>query len=242
VTIYALPENESRVRKLQRARRWLVASLVVILPIATYLCINSRGRPAELWRIPLLACLAVLLNLWNPLSKRDSYKKKAAGLRIKSFEVDSTGLRMNGMRWSRLIPWGDVVRIEEPANGRGLYVRTHRRFFWYLIPRRIDRYNEMRSDLAAAGVPIVQASAPWNWGILFVILYCASLLFNLLTQDRRILACNFAFAVILGCAGAFVTRFGTFGSSGQFRIRSMLGSFVPAALSAVAVIYPFGIR
>jgi len=90
------------------------------------------------------------------------------------------------------------------------------------------------------GIPIVQTSAPPNWGILFVLLYCGSLLCNILTQDRRILAINFAFALILGGAGAILTKYWT--EDRRLRLKSTIGSFLPAALSAVSLVFPFGLK
>jgi hypothetical protein len=109
-----------------------------------------------------------------------------------------------------------------------------------VIRRTTDRYEEIKGELAAMGIPIVQTSAPLNWGILFVFLFCASVLCNILTRDRRILTVNFALALILGVAGVILTNRWT--SNPSLRRRSMLGSFLPAALSAVSLIFPFGIQ
>ncbi len=237
-----MPEasNGLQAQKLLKARRWLIVVLVLILPIAFYLCLNSTRRPSELYRVLLIGSIVVLANLWNPFGRRSVYKEIGAGLRIDSFGVDSAGLKIDGATWSKFVSWNDVAQVEEPAKGRGMYVRTRRRFLWFLIPRKTDRYEEMRGELAAIGIPIVQTSAPWNWGIPFVILYCSSLLCNVLTQDRRILAGNFAIALILAVAGAMLTNFGI--GDRRFRNRSMLGSFLPAAFSAVSLVFPFGAK
>jgi hypothetical protein len=205
MTVYTMPKalNGSQVRK---ARRWLVVTLVPLLLIALYLCLNSTGRSAELFRVLSIGSLVVLVNLWNPLRRRSVYEETSATFRINSIEIDSNGLRMNWATWSKFIPWNEVTQVEEPPKGRGMYVRTNRRFLWYVIPRRTDRYEEIKGELAAMGIPIVQTSAPSNWGFLFVFLFCASLLCNILTQDRRVLAVNFALALILGGIGAIGKR------------------------------------
>jgi hypothetical protein len=239
MTVYTIPKawNGSQVRK---ARRWLVVTLVPLLLIALYLCLNSTGRSAELFRVLSIGSLVVLVNLWNPFRRRNVYEEISATSRINSIEIDSDGLRMNWATWSKFIPRNEVTQVEEPPKGRGMYVRTNRRFLWYVIPRRTDRYEEIKGELAAMGIPIVQTSAPLNWGILFVFLFCASLLCNILTQDRRVLAVNFAVALILGGAGAILTNSWT--EDRRLRHRSMLGSLLPAAFAGVSLIFPFGLR
>jgi hypothetical protein len=238
MAIYVMPELQAH--KALKARRWLVAALVPVLLIAFYLCVNSTGRSADLYRVLWIGSLVVLFNLWNPFGRRNVYEGIAATHRINSIEIDSDGLRLNWKTWSKFIPRSEITQVEEPPNGRGIYVRTRRRFFWYVIRRTTDRYEEIKGELAAMGIPIVQTSAPLNWGILFVFLFCASVLCNILTRDRRILTVNFALALILGVAGVILTNRWT--SNPSLRRRSMLGSFLPAALSAVSLIFPFGIQ
>ena len=76
-------------------------------------------------------------------------------------------------------------------------------------------------------------------GLFFVFLFCSSLLCNILTEDRRILAINLAVALILGGVGAMQSRW--IGDR-RLRLRSMLGSFLPAAFSTVSLVFPFGIK
>ena len=241
MTIYALPNgwNESRISKVAKARVWLVVILVPILLIASYLGLNSTGRTAELYRVLWIGSLVVLVSLWNPFRKKNLYREIATTFRINAIEIGSDGLRINWSTWSKLIPWEEVTQVEEPTNGRGMYVRTQNRFMWYVIPRRTERYDEIKGELARMGVPIVQTSAPSNWGILFVFLFCSSLLCNILTEDRRILAINLAVALILGGVGAMQSRW--IGDR-RLRLRSMLGSFLPAAFSTVSLVFPFGIK
>lgn len=238
MAIYIMPELQAH--KLLRTPRWLVVVLAPVLLIAFYLCLNSTGRSADLYRVLWIGSLVVLFNLWNPFGRRNVYEEIAGTHRINSIEIDSDGLRMNWNTWSKFIPRSDITKVEEPPNGRGIYVRTRRRFFWYVIPRRTDRYEEIKNELAAMGIPIVQTSAPFNWGTLFVFLFCASVLCNILTRDRRILVVNFALALILGVAGVILTNRWT--SDPSLRRRSMLGSLLPAAFSAVSLIFPFGVQ
>jgi hypothetical protein len=187
-----------------------------------------------------IVSFVVLVNLWGPFRSQNVYEKIATASRVNSVEVASDGIRMNWMTWTKFIPRSEVTRVEEPPKGRGMYVRTRRRFSWFLIPRRTDHYEEIKDELAAMGIPIVQTSAPPNGGILFVLLYCGSLLCNILTQDRRILAINFAFALILGGAGAILTKYWT--EDRRLRLKSTIGSFLPVALSAVSLVFPFGLK
>jgi len=236
-----MPEtpNESLIRKLRKAKRWVAVTLTLVLLITFYLGLKSTERPAEPYWTLCIVSFVVLVNLWSPFSKRNIYKEIVEALTIKSIEIDSDGLRLNRTTWSKFIPWNEVTQIEEPATGRGMYVRTHRRFVWYLISRNTDRYEEIKFELIATGIPIVHASAPMNWGAVFPALFCASLLCNILTQDRRILGVNFAFALILGCAGTMLSL--PIGDR-RFRLRSMLGAFLPAVLSAISFLFPFGFK
>lgn len=152
MTIYTIPKawNGSQVRK---ARRWLVVTFVPLLLIALYLSLNSTGRSRELYRVLGIGSLVVLLNVWSPFRRRNVCKEIAATSRINSIEIDSDGLRMNWATWSKFIPRNEVTRVEEPPKGRGMYVRTQRRLLWYVIPRRTDRYEEIKGELAANGDP-----------------------------------------------------------------------------------------
>jgi hypothetical protein len=170
MTIYAMPKawNESRVQKLRKARRWLVATLVPLSLIVLYLWFNSTGRSARLYQVLWAGSITVLAGLWSTFRKRNVYKEIAATHRINSIDIDSDGLRMNSATWSKFIPRNEVTQVEEPPKGRGMYVRTRRRFLWYVIPRRTDRYEDIKGELAAMGIPIVQTSAPSNWwGLIF---------------------------------------------------------------------------
>jgi hypothetical protein len=242
MTIYRMPEagTVSLLSKLRTSRRWLVVAFLSLGLIAFYLSVHSAGWSAELYRVLGIGFLVILVNLWSPFRRRNVYEEIATTFRINSIEIDPEGLRMNWMTWSKFLPWNEVTQVEEPLNGRGMYVRTRRSFSWYVIPRRADRYAEIKDELAAMGVAIVQASAPWNWGILFVFLFCASLLCNILTQDRRVLVVNFVLALIVGCTGAFMTNLWT--EDRTLLRRSMLGSFLPLAVSVISLIFPFGIH
>ena len=233
-------ENESRLQKLRKARGLLVVTLVPLLLMLLYLSFHSTGRAADVYRTLWIGLFVVTMNLLDSFHRRNPSYEIAVAYRVHTLEIDTGGLRVNGKTWSRFISRDEVTRVDEPPNGRGMYVRTRRPFSWFLIPRRNDRYEEIKSELAAMGIPIVRKSAPWNWGFLFVFLFCATLLCNLLTQDRRILAVNFVFALIVGGAGAFKASI----ENGDRRLRrlSLLGSFLPAALSAVSLVFPFGIR
>lgn len=235
MAIYAIPATRNG-----RTRRWLIAVLVPLMLIALYFCLSSTGRRADVNRMLFIVSFVVLVNLWGPFRSQNVYEKIATASRVNSVEVASDGIRMNWMTWTKFIPRSEVTRVEEPPKGRGMYVRTRRRFSWFLIPRRTDHYEEIKDELAAMGIPIVQTSAPPNGGILFVLLYCGSLLCNILTQDRRILAINFAFALILGGAGAILTKYWT--EDRRLRLKSTIGSFLPVALSAVSLVFPFGLK
>ena len=167
MTIYPVPEAlyESRLQKLQKARRWLVVALVLLLLIAAYLGLHSTGRAASVYRVLAIGSFVVLMDyLWNPFRLRKRSAEIGKAYRIHSLEIDSDGLRINWMTWSKFIPRNEITQVEEPPNGRGLYVRTRRRFSWCIIPRKSERYEEMKAELAAMGIPIVQTSAPFNLG------------------------------------------------------------------------------
>ena len=243
MTAYTFPNrpNESQAQKLRSARSWLIVALVSLSLVALYLSIHSTGRPGDNYKVLFIASFALLANFWSPFGKRSAYKEIAAKYRINSIDIDSDGLRLNGATWSKFIPRDEITQVQEPPNGRGLYVRTRRRFSWYIIPRSADRYEEIRGAFAAMGIPIVQTPAPSRWwGFLFPFLFCASMLCNILTQDRRILVVNFALALILACAGVILTK--SFTGDRRLRLQSLLGSFLPAVFAAISLYFPFGLR
>ncbi|HET6169631.1 MAG TPA: hypothetical protein VFE01_05590, partial [Terracidiphilus sp.] len=125
MTIYAFPEAwiESRAQRLRQARRWLIVISVALLLVAFYLSLHSTGRPTEWYRLLFVSSFAVLGSLLRPFRKRSIYKESAEKWRIHSIEIDSEGLRINWATWSRFIPRNELTRIDEPPNGRGMYVR-----------------------------------------------------------------------------------------------------------------------
>jgi hypothetical protein len=236
--IYLIPGNESRIRKLLKARRWLLIILPPLLLVLFCLLLTSRGRVADLYRVLSIGSVVALVNLWDPFRRQ---QKIVATLSINSIEIEPGGVRLHWKTWSKFIARDEIVRVEEPPEGRGMYIRTAHRFQWYLIPRYADHYQEIKGEMAAMGIPIVaNTAAPANWGVLFSLLFCASLVCDVLTRDRGILIANLALALILAGTGAALMR--RFIEDPPFRRTAVLGSFIPAIFSAVSLIYPFGIR
>ena len=241
MAIYDLSEvaSERQKRKLQKVRLSQFVIFMLLFLIVSFLYFNSTGHHSDLYQILWIGLLVFLVNLWNPFGKRNIYGDIASRLQMRTVEIRNDGLSIEWMAWGKFIPWNDVTRVEEPPAGRGLYFRTRSRFVWYLISRKNPHYDEIKGELAVIGIPIVPATAPWNWGILFVF-FCASLLCNLLTQDRLILSINFAFALTFGVAGAIMTKYSI--GDPHLRLRSILGSFLPAAFSGICLIFPLGLK
>lgn len=234
------PWSETQVQTLIKLRVWLAVTIVLCALVAVYFGVHFTG-PSVLYGELGVGSLILVATFWGPLGRRTTYDKIAATSRVDSITIDLDGLSINYAAYSKLITRDEITQVEEPPKGHGLYVRTNRKALWFVIPRRTDRYEAIKEEMVAMGVPIVRTTAvPWNWGILFVCLFCASSLCNLLTQDRRILTVNFAVAIILGCTGAIMTTSWT--QDRRVRLQSLLGSFLPAALSAASLFFPFGLR
>jgi len=235
------PWSETQFQSLKKLRLWLSVMLVPCAFVAIYFGIQSTGSSLLYGKIGI-GSLLVLAYFWGPLGWRSTWDKIASASRVNSITLDGDGLSINYAAHSRLITRDEISQVEEPPKGRGLYVRTNRKALWFVIPRRIDRYEAIKEEMVAMmGAPIRQTTTvPWNWGILFVCLFCASLLCNLLTQDRRVITVNFVVAIILGCTGAIVTTAWT--QDRRVRLQSLFGSFLPAAFSALYLFFPFGLR
>jgi hypothetical protein len=238
---YAISEpwTESGIRKLYKVRQWVIGISVPIFLIAFYLWLHTIGRHAEYYHGLLFALMMGMIGVWTSSFRPSAHKDIAERSRIHSIEIDTDGLRLNFLTSSKFLPWNEITQIQEAPNGRGMYLRTHARFWWYLIPRKTDHYEEIKSGLAATGIPIVETSRPWDWSIPFVILGCASLLCTLLIQNQTILTINFAVALALGIAGIFYAK--RIGDR-RLKLLTAAGSFMPALFAAISLISPIGIK
>jgi hypothetical protein len=240
VAIYTVTEgwHEAQAQRLRRVRRWLRGIVVPLLLIAVYLNVYHPGHLATLYRSLSIASFVVLVNLWSPFRRRNVYDEIAARFQPLSFEISSAGFSVNCGSRSKFIPRNKLARVEEPLNGRAMYVRTRNRFLWFAIPRQTDCYEGIKTEFTSIGVPIVEASRPVNWGFLFVFLYCSSLLCSVLTHNRIALSINLLLALILGISGIVSTNSWT--GDRRTMIEARLGSFIPAVVAGAALLFSFG--
>ena len=98
-----------------------------------------------------------------------------------------------------------ILRVEEPSWGGGLYPRSPSRHRWLLIPRSLDGYGQIQDELRALGIPFTEKVIPANWGEFdFVLLFCGTLICDLVTQNRQIPTANLIVTILVGIGGFLI--------------------------------------
>lgn len=243
MTVYTISQASSAER-LRKIRIW--AAVILVLPLVLFLYLrisysNAFGRSLE---VVGAVSFALLVELIRPFVWKRSARKRPAIAGGFCIEVTPDAVELRNAFLNTRIARNEIVRAEEPSWGSGIYLRTSSRYRLILIPRKIEGFEEIKSTLAASGIPIIQTMITPNWeGLLFGILFCGSILcdmfaiYDIFAISRIVLFVNLGVALLIGIYG-FIISDAVEGA--QMRLKSRLGSLIPLVGVGFALLFQFG--
>jgi hypothetical protein len=236
VYVYSEEQIERMVAKSRRLRiRFGVAAIVIL--VMTVLLAFYRPtlpifrEPFRAWGIAILTALlfAVVKAIWRWRKWPDMMR---SALRKTRVEVSSGILGVFGpFGYKRQLSFSEIVRAEEPYLGTGLYLLTSNRYRWILIPRKLDGYEAIKSELAMAGATVVKRFIPTNAEeFVFVLLFVGTILCSTMVHDIRILLANLVIAVGVSVSGFLIVN----ANPDNHQIhRARIGVFVPLVFAVL---------
>jgi hypothetical protein len=239
MAVYVYSEQQIE-RMASKSRQLRVRScLVAIVTLAVVVMLAFRRPTLPIFHEPFLAwVIALATSLLFPLvraiwrwSELPDLMKDS--LRKTSVEVASGTVRVSGpLGYKAQLGINEIVRVEEPYLGTGLYLRTSNRYRWILIPRTLDGYAAIKHDLAVAGTTAARRFIPTNWEeFVFVLLFLGTIVCATLAHDTRVLLGNLIIAVILSVLGFLIVNANP--DNHQIR-RARVGVFIPVVFAALS--------
>lgn len=239
MAVYALSPASiaNNAAKLRKIRIWGSIILVPLMALFLYLRISHSSTFGRSTEVAFIVLFVTLMTLVQPYPWRLSSRKVAAKMGDFCIEITSDAVEIRSSQFIRRIARDEIVRIEEPSWGGGFYVRTPNRYRWILIPRTLERFEEIKSGLAASGIPIVRTMIPPNWEeFLFVLLFCGSVACDLFATSRLVLFVNLGVALLLGVLGFLVTATT---ENSRLRFKARLGSLIPLVAACLTLLLRF---
>jgi hypothetical protein len=241
MAIYTMSQaaTAKQARLLKKMRWWAIGVSAVGIAISFFLIVRPGGwlvgHISHNVQIFLFSGSAVLLvQMTSPWRKGlESKIQQAISIEISADEISMT----SGM-FSRCFRRDEIVRMEE--SGRGLFLLTSNRYRSIFIPGRIDGYQEIKDDLTSNGAQFVRRNFLRNWEeYLFVLLFCGTMICDLVTRNRTILFLNLAVALLVGTFGIIFAD--SFWDNRAMSLRMRLGSMIPAIATLLAILFPIGL-
>jgi hypothetical protein len=238
VYVYSDQQIERMVGKSRRLRIRFGVAAVVILAMAVLLAFYRPTlpiyyEPVRAWVIALLTSL-VLFPLVRTIRRWRRWPDlMRSSLRETRVEIGSGAVDVSGpFGYKRRLSISEIIRVEEPYWGTGLYLRTSNRYRWILIPRKLDGYEEIKRELAVAGAGVVKRIIiPTNWEeFVFILLFIGTILCATTVHDTRILLANLVIAVIVSVSGFLIVS----ANADNHQIsRARIGVLIPVAFAAL---------
>jgi hypothetical protein len=237
---YSEQQIEEMVCKSRRLRIRFCVAAIVILVMAVLLAFYRPTlpifhEPARAWVMALLTSLflfPLVKTIWRWRMWPDLMRSSLRETRV---EVASGTVGVSGpFGYRRQLSISEIVRAEEAHLGTGLYLRTSNRYRWILIPRKLDGYEAIKGELAAAGDRVVKRFIPTNWEeFVFVLLFIGTILCASMVHDTRILLANIVVAVIVSGSGFLIVSANP--DNHQIR-RARIGVFIPVVFAALGFV------
>lgn len=235
VYFYGEQQIENLVQSSQRLRARFCAGAAGILGAAAVTgwlrpaWVFGEGNHARGWVIAaLLVFFAGPLgeNLWRWRSRTESLRQSLRDFRVEVFE---DGVRVAADGGIRVMGREEIRRVEEV--GWGLYLRSAQRYRWILIPVGLHGFAELKGEIAAMGIPLVQAEVAPNWEeFVGALVFVATMVCAIFTHSRAVLTANLAVSVMVAVAGFVVV------SANPENLPKMrwarLGVFLPVLMTA----------
>ena len=243
MTTYSLDQAylSARTRRLRKLRWWTRGISAAGLVVFLWLSVATPGSQSthairRLYDALGIGCFVALVQTFR--GPKSAFGRAEAATHELAVEVTAEEIRLNAGDFSHSVKRAEIVRAEESR--RGLYLRTSHPFHNVFISRGIAGFQEIKDDVLADGrVKLLARRSPHWKGIFFVVLFCGTLVCDLLTSNRAILAVNLVVAASVALAGLMESA--RFRENRSMRIRVALGSLFPVAMTLLAIWFPFGV-
>jgi len=193
-------------RGIGRIRKTVIVCLVLVVGSILALCfhVGNFGLSGRIGLDPFFILFVIGPGIfqfyWN--------RRKFCETLRRSFSQFSVVVCDGEVRVSQL--WGNtrqlqreqIVRLEEPKMGGGLYLRSANRYRWLLIPRSLDEYDQIKSELTSRGIPLVKTviAASAEGGVICLGL-CATLILAWVSQSMPWLTADLTLSLLMAVAG-----------------------------------------
>jgi len=236
MAVYTYSEEaiDRAVRKISRMRVWMRMIAVACLAVEIVVAFGLNLRLSVPWSTAAFIVPIVLLTQgigsWRAAPKLVVKHMRAYSVDVSFYSVRVQGAAMPQQQLTR----DEILRVEEPSWGGGLYLRSTNRYRWLLIPRNLDGYGHVKDELKALGIPFARKVVPTNWEeFALVLFFCGSILCDMVTHNRQVLFANLAVALIVGFCGFFIISANPDNAS---RMRwTRFAAFLPAVFAAVSL-------
>jgi hypothetical protein len=233
--------SEQIERMLDRNNRFRVTFTIVAVAmlIVVFLITPTKWdrHPALREWLPPVAIAILAVPLFNILRRwKSGPAKLEKNLRNIKIEISSAGVRLSSsIAPTRDLDRTEITRAEEPPWGGGLYLRTRNRYSWMVVPRTIDNYEPLKTELSNIGIPIERTATPPNWEeFIWVLLFIGTIVCSTVVHDVRFLTVNLAVSVLLAPSGLFIINSNPNIASRQ-RWMARFGIALPVLFSAIGL-------
>jgi len=208
MAVYSYRESkiEQIIRAQQRLRlRFCVVVFIILLAavsvaIARPEWIFGMHQQARVWVIGALFVffagpLGENILHWNnrPASLRQA-------LRRTRIEVSESRVRIEEPGRVRQLDRTEIRRVEETP--WGIYLRTRGRYRWMFVSKQIDEFESLKQEIAASGIPLVEATTAPNWEeFAGVLVFTATIFCAIFARSVSVLSLNLVIALAVAIAG-----------------------------------------
>jgi len=169
---------------------------------------------------------------WNPRKKAEKLRTNLSLLNVTLTE-EEIQIRYS-KELTRNLAREDILRVEEPSVGCGLYLRSPNRYRWMVIPSSLDDYEEIKSELARMGIPTGNKRIATNYEeFIFVLLFCGTLICAGLVNNLYVLGVCLIVATLLVPCGMYVISASSENSARRWK--SILGTLIPVFAVAIKI-------
>jgi hypothetical protein len=222
-----------------RRRKWVYSFAAAWLAVDFAVAFGQLFWPAIRINFParwvnLVFVVPLILIFSTFRTGKDLIERVKAHLRSYSVDVSPYSVRIQSdFGPQRRFAREEIVRAEESSWGGGIYLRTANRYRWLVIPRLLDGYGQLKDELIALGIPFTRKAIPTNWEeFVMILLFCGTMICDLVTHNRQILAANLIVAILVGIGGFLIISANP-DSSPRMRWKRFV-AFVPAVFSTIA--------
>jgi len=187
-----------------RLRFCIIAAFILVAS-----CVAAVSRPAWIFGVHERARLWVLVALCvcfaGPLADtlfrwRNRLTKLEQSLKTTIVEISSEAVTVQSSTSHRQLARNSIRRADEVP--WGLYLRSANRYRWIFIPASVSEFDNLKRELAAMNIPVIEAPLPPNWEeFVGALLFTATLLCAIFAQAPGLLTANLLISLVIAVGG-----------------------------------------